>query len=335
MTMEDKRSEIFHEEPPIGPIAVEEAEDKYTAGYEQWLVDGDKFIPITETESALPAGDYNIRYDRSYDKNVLVKRQPLTEKLLHLPMKEFDEVLADIRVFWNSRAEYDEFGYIYKRGVLLYGPPGCGKTSLVSLMTKDLISKQGGVVINITNSDDVFAFDEIMKAIREIEPDRRVIAVIEDIDNFFNNDKHTELMSKLLNILDGKMQFDNIVIIATTNYPEDLEENVSNRPTRFAMRREIGPPKMRAREFYLRAKLKKKHLKGINIDAWLAETKGFTIDHLKELVCLVFVHKRGFEEALAEVRSMIKKPVLHNTTQSEKNGMGFKFSASDFDDDRQ
>jgi Cdc6-like AAA superfamily ATPase len=316
------------------PDATDDAKE-YSAGFEQWLVDGDKFIPITRTIPELPAGDYGIKYDRTYDKYVLVLRQPLSEELIHLPMKEFDEVLEDIKTFWSSRDAYDEYGYIYKRGILLYGPPGCGKSSLVMLMNKELINKYDGIVINVSTSDDIVVFDDIMKGVREIEPDRPVITVIEDIDNFVNSERGpNELVSKLLNILDGKMQYDNMVIIATTNYPELLEERISNRPTRFDLRREIGAPKMKAREFYLRSKLKQKDIKKIDMEEWLSKTQGFTIDHLKELVCLVFVHKHPFEKALAEVRGMVSEPRLRNKSKSATDKVGFGNKHAEPDDDR-
>lgn len=332
---EKKKKNIIENEAISDPSTeVTESEEEYSAGFEQWLVDGDKFIPITRTIPELPAGDYGIKYDRTYDKYVLVLRQPLSEELLRLPMKEFDDVLNDIKTFWMSRDAYDEYGYIYKRGILLYGLPGCGKSSLVMLMNNELISKYGGIVINISTSEDIVMFDDIMKGVREIEPDRPVITVIEDIDNFVNSERGpNELVSKLLNILDGKMQYDNMVIIATTNYPELLEERISNRPTRFDLRREIGAPKMKSRECYLRAKLKPADLKKIDIEEWLRATGGFTIDHLKELVCLVFVHKHSFEKALAEVQGMIREPKLKNKSGKAAGKVGFGQESAN-DDDR-
>ncbi|NJO18646.1 MAG: AAA family ATPase [Thioploca sp.] len=48
--------------------------------------------------------------------------------------------------------------------------------------------------------------------------------------------------STVLNILDGVNSFDNIVFLATTNYPEELESRIKNRPSRFDRRFYIGPP---------------------------------------------------------------------------------------------
>ena len=79
-----------------------------------------------------------------------------------------------------------------------------------------------------------------MVPLREIEPDRKIILILEDIDNFINVDK--ALLTKLLQILDGSNKLDNIITIATTNYQEKLEERIANRPSRFDRRYEIGLP---------------------------------------------------------------------------------------------
>jgi len=54
----------------------------------------------------------------------------------------------------------------------------------------------------------------------------------------------------VLNLLDGVKQVDNIIYIATTNYPELLEERILNRPSRFDRRFHIGTPSAEVRKFY-------------------------------------------------------------------------------------
>lgn len=324
------------EGPPIGedaPIVQSPSiPESYKKGYCQWLIEGDTFLPMTKSIEMLPPGFYNIKYDRNYDKHVLVKRDVLSEELLELPDSAFGDILSDIDKFWSSRAAYDEYDYVYKRGILLYGVPGCGKTCLILLVAQKLIGYREGVVINIREADDIYGFDDIVSSLREIEPDKKIISVIEDIDNFITKDQ--ELLTKLMNILDGNMQYDNIVSIATTNFPERLEERISNRPSRFDLRREIGPPKARTRRFYLNNKLKDNDLSKKDIDMWVKETRGFTLDHLKELVLLVFVLGHTFDDSIEEIRNMMNNAKPENTPSgNRKKRLGFNSVLDDDDED--
>ena len=306
-------------------------EEEFERGVEQWLIDGDKFLPITRTVQSLPPGSYCVKYDAGYNKHVLVYKPVMTEELLRLPSRELEIVLADMEKFWKRRARYDKYGYIYKRGILLYGKQGNGKTGLIDMLALELIEKQQGIVIRLTQSDDIFNFDEIMTCIREIEPDRRVIAVIEDVDNFLGTGKNGELSGKLQQMLDGSLRYDNIVYIATTNYPELLEERISNRPSRFDLRVEVKPPRKAAREFYLKSKLKKSDIAKMDMVRWLADTVGFTLDHLKEMVLLVFVHDMEYADALARIRGMISDPTLRNEKDAPEK-MGFNNKKHEDDD---
>ena len=50
----------------------------------------------------------------------------------------------------------------------MYGPPGCGKTSLIALLSKELI-KRNGVILNINTVDQIELYDRVIKDIRDIE----------------------------------------------------------------------------------------------------------------------------------------------------------------------
>lgn len=293
-----------------------DSREEYKNGYCQWLVEGDMFVAITKTERILPAGFYNIRYDRAYDRYTLVKSDPIIDELIRLPNKVFDEILNDIDNFWNSEAMYREYDYVYKRGILIYGAQGLGKSSLVMLIANMLTASRNGIVLNIRQSDDILQFDEIFSALREVEPNRNVIITIEDIDNFVTNDQ--ELMTKLLNILDGNMQHDNIVTIATTNNPDKLGDRLTNRPSRFDVRREMTVPNAIVRDYYIRNKLKPRDLKKINMEDLVKTTAGYSIDHLKELLLMIHVLKYDKDHAVNEVNNMINNgeiapPSLKNT----------------------
>jgi SpoVK/Ycf46/Vps4 family AAA+-type ATPase len=293
-------------------------DDEYRPGYEAWLVDGDSFIPTTKSQLTLPGGFYGIKWHPGYDKWVVKKMTILAEELLKLPDNSYQDILDDISKFWKSKPTYLKYNYLFKRAILLYGIPGCGKSSIITMLADELINKYNGIIINLKQAEDIEAFEEIMNPIREIEPDRKIITIIEDIDNFFGKD--LSLLSKLLNILDGKLQYDNMVVIATTNHPELLEDNITKRPSRFNLRKEIRPPRANVRKFYIESKTKKSDLTKAELEKWVKMTKGFTIDHLKELVLAVFVLGYDFDKAHAEIKEMTTASLLKNTTNTGTSG---------------
>ena len=302
--------EIFDDEPES---------KKYRNENTQYSIVGDKFYPARETVGKLPSGYYTIGWDNNQQSHFLRKRDIIADDILILPDKNFESVICDIKKFWNNKNSYKKYNYVYKRGILLYGTHGCGKSSLIQLVCKDLIKYHNGIVINVSDSDDVMWFDDIVNIIREIEPQKPIIAVIEDIDNLT---AEKEVLSLLLNILDGNLKTDNIVTIATTNYPEDLEERIKSRPSRFDRRYEIGIPNDEIRRFYIQHKLKEDDLKKVDIEEWIKETKGFTLDHLKELLLSVFVLNYDFKEALLDVKAMLNGKTLKATKVGEKT-IGF------------
>jgi SpoVK/Ycf46/Vps4 family AAA+-type ATPase len=120
--------------------------------------------------------------------------------------------------------------------------------------------------------------------------------------------------------LDGTYQTDNVIIIATTNYPERLEERFSSRPSRFDVRVLLDVPSPDVREFYIKSKLKPDDLASIDLSEWIKATEGFTLDHLKELILLRFVLENDFNESLARVKEMVKHTTIESV--SIKNGQG-------------
>jgi ATP-dependent 26S proteasome regulatory subunit len=160
--------------------------------------------------------------------------------LYQLPSDELTDIIEDIQKFWQRADRYKEYGFLHKRGILLYGDPGMGKSGIIQLITKHLVDNMQGIVINLTNGDQIEWYGELITSFRQIEPNRPIIVILEDIDGIASEGSWSTSM--LLNILDGVKQIDNVVYIATTNYPEKLEERITNRPSRFDRRYEVEPP---------------------------------------------------------------------------------------------
>ncbi len=305
----------------ISEINIDDDGVEYKSGVVQWSVIGNAFYPTGKTEEKLPSGFYELEYDPRRDEFFLRKRNIITEEILRLPDNNFELILEDIKKFWTSQNKYNNHSFIYKRGIILYGHPGCGKTSLIQLVSENLINDHKGIIINITQPDHIYDFNKIMVPLREIEPDRKIILILEDIDNFINVDK--ALLTKLLQILDGSNKLDNIITIATTNYQEKLEERIANRPSRFDRRYEIGLPSKEVRKYYIEKKLSIEELKNINLNEWVKVSEGFTLDHLKELLLSVFVLGYDFKDAVNEIKSMMNGKLKANGQLGTKGNIGF------------
>jgi len=148
------------------------------------------------------------------------------------------ETKSDIRAntvdFLRRKDEWARFGIPLKRGILLAGEPGTGKT----IICKALMGEADGITCITTNgytldSDDYIT--ELYKLAQDLSPS---IVFIEDIDLIgqnraeFGYHRGPSLLS-LLSIMDGVEEQEKIVTVATTNCLETLDEALSQRPSRF------------------------------------------------------------------------------------------------------
>jgi SpoVK/Ycf46/Vps4 family AAA+-type ATPase len=260
-----------------------------------------------------------MKWNSSLQTWVIAKQALNIDELYELPSPEIESILSDIKIFWRKRETYKEYNFVHKRGILLYGDPGCGKSGIIQLCVKNLIEEENGIVINIKEDEDFKAFVEFVPTIRTIEPERPLIVILEDIDSLAGEDRYST--TKLLNILDGVKQIENVVYIATTNYPEKLQERITNRPSRFDRRYEVQMPSRDIRESYIKNKLSDDDLKNINLEEWLDSSEDMSLSHLKELVISVIVMGKDFKESLATLNALSDKPKIKGG--KKKSGIGF------------
>jgi SpoVK/Ycf46/Vps4 family AAA+-type ATPase len=142
---------------------------------------------------------------------------------------------------------------------------------------------------------------------REVEPERPLVVIIEDIDAIA--DEGSYVTSQLLNMLDGIKQIENVTYIATTNYPEKLEERITNRPSRFDRRYYVSPPAKQVRLSYLKNKAQSVDpIPEIDYDKWVNDTEGMSISHLKELFISVIVMENDYESSIKSLKDLKKSP---------------------------
>lgn len=295
-------------------------DDMVIMGNTQWSTKDDKiFFPTTKTRKTLIPGVYEIRMNPSAGL-YFSKIPERTEKLLRFPDSNSDKVIAEIEKFWERETLWNHYDLAYKRGIILWGPPGSGKSSTIQLINKDVIER-GGIVIKFGVPE---LFSEGIRYFREIQPDTPVVVLMEDIDSTL--ELYNE--SEVLNILDGVEDCKKVVFLATTNYPGNLGERIMNRPSRFDKRFKIGMPNKEARKLYFEYLLDTPEnkeipdvVKNMKIDLakWVKDTEDFSVAHLKELFIAVVIIGDNYADTIENLRSMIESDV----EKEDSGGIGF------------
>lgn len=267
--------------------------DKKDPKFIQWTThDGETFFPVGKTTNILPPGCYKVQ--ESMQGFCLQLQDIKDNTLIDLPDSNAHRVMEEISKFWGLKEKFAEHKMPYKRGLLLYGPPGSGKTSTLRVAMEDVMQRDGIVI----EYDYPRSFLEGYKIVRQIHPDKPIVALMEDLDSKLSYGE-----TELLQMLDGVHDLNNIVFVATTNYPEKLGSRIFNRPSRFDKKFKIGMPSAEARKTYLAHK-------GIeeDIDRWVDDTDGMSIAHLAELYTAVKVFEEDYDQAIKVVKSMESIP---------------------------
>ncbi|MDO5691856.1 MAG: AAA family ATPase [Pseudomonadota bacterium] len=147
-------------------------------------------------------------------------RRPLSSVVLRAGLAE--ALLQDLRRFQAGRDRYVQLGIPWRRGYLLHGPPGTGKTSLVTALASEL-----GLNICTFSLASPLVTDEKVHALLAGVPPGSLL-LIEDVDAFFHQREaaHDEVrlsFSGFLNALDGVATQEGTVLVMTTNHPERLD----------------------------------------------------------------------------------------------------------------
>lgn len=268
----------------------------------RWAANGELFRGAAETYDKLPAGLY--RTVMTQTGPALVRMVNSTDSLLRFPDTAVDAVVDEFKKFWQLGPKFREHGFLHKRGFLLWGPPGSGKTSCLQLLIKELVEAHEGVVMFLECPETAIAG---LQMARKIEPDRPVIAVMEDIDALIRRFGEAQYLS----LLDGEAQVDNIVFLATTNYPELLDKRMTDRPSRFDTIEYVGMPSALARSIYFKAKVP--DVTPDELEEWVDATDGLSLAHLKELIISV----RCFGVPVSVVRAKLE--AMHERVPSSSD----------------
>ncbi len=218
----------------------------------------------------------------SYDEELFADIQNSTFDNLVLPMGMSDRIRQDVQHWLNSRELYERHGVPWKRGMILVGPPGNGKTHMIKALINHF--KLSTLYVRGFSADygsDAKNISDVFERARSCAPS---MMILEDLDTIV----HDKNRSHFLNELDGFARNTGILTIASANNPEKLDPALVNRPSRFDRRYTFGLPdsteRIRFLQFFTASLEESLQLSDEDASAVGVATQGFSFAYLKELV---------------------------------------------------
>lgn len=256
-----------------------------------------------------------------------------------LPPAMLGDLRGAVEGFFAHRDAIKSLGFPWKRGILLVGPPGTGKTMVckaVAAATPDF------PFLYVHNFEGHNAIPNVFERARTLSP---CILAFEDIDGLLDGSNRTVF----LNEMDGFASNDGMLIIASSNHPGKIDEALLKRPSRFDRVFHLGLPELNERRAFcekvltrdsIAAKLSPDFNVAALCDSVAQKSDGFTPAYLKEAFVSAALSRaqdgatildERFAEAvieqLAELKAHLKKtknPDAMAEMRSGDDAIGFR-----------
>jgi ATP-dependent 26S proteasome regulatory subunit len=209
------------------------------------------------------------------------ERPTMSAEELILPDTTFEDLRRQVVGVARNSARLRAAGQHLKRGMLLYGPPGVGKTHSVRYLISELV---GTTVVELTG-ETLHGIREACSVARALQP---AMIVVEDVDLIAEERDHyggdTPLLFTLLNEMDGLEEDADVVFLLTTNRADLLEPALASRPGRVDQAVHIALPDRESRRRLVALYRGGLDVDLTRIDLVLDRTDGVTASFLKELL---------------------------------------------------
>jgi transitional endoplasmic reticulum ATPase len=211
-------------------------------------------------------------------------------------------LIEDVQGFFDNRELYAQYAVPWKRGIILHGVPGNGKTVSIKALINSLYARPDQISSLYVKSFETkcnteqYSIAQIFAQARRCAP---CLLIFEDLDSLVDDN----IRSYFLNEVDGLESNDGILMIGSTNHLDKLDPAIAKRPSRFDRKYHFKLPGVAERTLYAeywQQKLARKN-PGLEFpdevcDVVASLTEGFSFAYLKELFVMSLLSLvRGFK----------------------------------------
>jgi transitional endoplasmic reticulum ATPase len=264
----------------------------------------------------------------------MVQPSAMREVLLEIPKVKWEDVggLTDVKdalkeaVIWPLKEpeRFKRLGIRPPRGILLYGPPGCGKTYIVKALANEsgsnFIAIKGPEILTMWVGESERKLRDVFKRAKQVAP---AIILFDEIDSLAprrgveSGTRVTEqIVSQLLTEMSGIEEMEGVAVIGTTNRP-DIVDPALLRPGRFDRLIYVPAPDEKTRLEIFKVHTREMPLKGVKLESLARETDGYSgadiealcreaaMFALREDVKAKEITSKDFDKALKRVKPSI------------------------------
>ncbi len=267
----------------------------------------------------------------------MVEPSAMREVLIEIPKVKWEDVgglehvkaLLKESVEWplKFKSNFEQLGIRPPTGVLLYGPPGCGKTLLAKAVANEsganFISVKGPELLSMYVGESERHIRDVFRRAKQVAPS---IIFFDEVDALVprrgssGTDGHVteRVVSQLLAEISGLEELHDVIIIAATNRP-DMVDPALLRPGRFDRQILVPTPDEQARLAILKIHTKNMPLKGVTLEDLSKKSEGYSgadldalcreaaLAAMRENIDAKEVTMNHFNQAFKEVRPSVTK----------------------------